>query len=203
MPSPEKFRRSLAAAGISPETILRIETGYEDVCDKAPKKKRAAFFRNALEVLTDRMDPEILQRLMESNACCKSGAREKASKAFARENAAQSLAEKLEKIASVPYMGHPILNSDGTITLHAVSWMDAGKYRCACSQFNGVKLTEPVSRNYCFCCAGHFKYHYEIMLGVKLRTVEVVSSPLASLGKDPCVIRYALRHEEDDGCLPK
>lgn len=30
------------------------------------------------------------------------------------------------------------------------------------------------------------------MLGVKLKTVEIVSSPLDSGGKNPCVIRYAI-----------
>lgn len=49
-----------------------------------------------------------------------------------------------------------------------------------------------VSRNYCVCCAGHFKHHYEIMLGVKLKTIEIVSSPLDSNGENPCVIKFAI-----------
>lgn len=43
-----------------------------------------------------------------------------------------------------------------------------------------------------FCCAGHFKYHYEIMLGVKLKTLEVLSSPLDSDGENPCIIKYEI-----------
>ena len=35
------------------------------------------------------------------------------------------------------------------------------------------------------------KYHYEIMLGVKLKTLEIESSPLDSKGIIPCVIKFA------------
>lgn len=203
MPSPEKFRESLAVFGIGPEWIARIDRGYEAVTGKSAKSKRAAFFRHAVEVLEQSAAPESVRELMEWNACCKSGAREKASKQFARENSALSLEEKLEKIGTVPYMGRPVLESDGTLVLHAVTWLDGATYRCACSQFNGLKLTQPIGKSYCLCCAGHFKYHYEIMLGVKLQTLEVVSSPLESLGQKPCVIRYAIEHGEDGTCLQK
>ena len=89
-------------------------------------------------------------------------------------------------------MGRPIRNEDGTITIHAVYYSDGEKFLCACPNYNGVKRDYGVSRNYCFCCAGHFKYHYEIMLGVKLKTLEVVSSPLDSDGKNPCIMKYAV-----------
>ena len=89
-------------------------------------------------------------------------------------------------------MGTPVLNADGTITVRAVSYSDGEKFLCACPNFNGVKRESSVSRSYCFCCAGHFKFHYEILLGVTLRTVEISSSPLDTDGKEPCVIRFAI-----------
>ena len=130
--------------------------------------------------------------IFEWNACCKGGVREKMSKAFAKENAHLSIAEKLEKIKSVPNMGEPLRNEDGTITVKAVNYSDGEKYLCACSNFNGLKYDYSVSKNYCFCCAGHFKHHYEIMLGVKMKTLEIESSPLESNGKNPCVIKFAI-----------
>lgn len=114
------------------------------------------------------------------------------SKAFAKENAHLSIDEKLEKIKSVPNMGEPLRNEDGTITVKAVNYSDGEKYLCACSNFNGLKYDYSVYKNYCFCCAGHFKHHYEIMLGVKLKTLEIESSPLESNGKNPCVIKFAI-----------
>ena len=89
-------------------------------------------------------------------------------------------------------MGEPALNGDGSITLRAVSYYDGEKFLCACPNFNGVKRDYSVSKNYCFCCAGHFKHHYEIMLGLKLKTLEIISSPLDSRGKNPCVIKFGV-----------
>lgn len=135
---------------------------------------------------------EKLQEILEWNACCKGGARYKASKAFAKANANLSLEEKLGLIKNVPNMGRAVRNEDGTITIHSVYYSDGEKYLCSCPNFNGIKREYSVSKNYCFYCAGHFKYHYEIMLGFKLKTLEVLSSPLESDGKNPCIIKYEI-----------
>ena len=167
----------------------QINEGFEGIVSKTPKKRKAAYFKRAIDIMTEKVDPQKLQEVFEWNACCKSGARERASKAFAKENDNKSFDEKLEKIKSIPYMGEPIRNDDGTITVYAVKWFNGDKYLCSCSNFSGLNLDYNVSKNYCFCCAGHFKYHYEIMLGVKLKTLEIISSPLDSNGEKPCVIR--------------
>lgn len=192
MPSPEKFKKSLEKFDISEDVISKINEGYEEIVDKTPKKIKAAYFKRAVDIMTEQVGAEIIQEVFEWNACCKGGAREKASKAFAKENAHLSIDEKLEKIKDVPYMGQPLRNEDGTITVKAVSYSNGEKYLCACSNFNGLKYDYEVSKNYCFCCAGHFKHHYEIMLGEKLKTLEIVSSPLDSNGEEPCVIKFAI-----------
>lgn len=192
MPSVDAFKKSLERFNVDQKVIAQISEGYEDITAKAPKKKRALYFKHAVDILTEQIENEPLQEIFEGNACCKSGAREKASKAFAKKNAGLSLEEKLELMKEVPYMGRPVRNEDGTITVHAVYYSDGEKFLCACPNYNGVKRDYGVSRNYCFCCAGHFKYHYEIMLGVKLKTLEVVSSPLDSDGKNPCIMKYAV-----------
>lgn len=192
MPSPEKFKKSLEKFGIGEKVISQINEGYEDTVDKTPKKTRAAYFKRAVDIMTEQVDSQKLQDIFEWNACCKGGAREKASKAFAKENEHLFIDEKLEKIKGVPNMGEPLRNEDGTITVKAVSYSDGEKYLCACSNFSGLKYDYGVSKNYCFCCAGHFKYHYEIMLGLKLKTLEIESSPLESNGKYPCVIKFAI-----------
>ena len=192
MPSPEKFKKSLEQFGIDHEISAQIDQGYEDICDRSPKKTRAAYFKRAVDIMAENVDAETLQAVFEWNACCKGGAREKASKAFAKENVRLSIDERLQKIKDVPYMGQPVRNEDGTITVHAVYCSNGKRFFCACTNFNDPKCDLAVSKQYCFCCAGHFRHHYEIMLGVKLKTVEIVSSPLDSGGKYPCVIRYAI-----------
>ncbi|NLK95920.1 MAG: hypothetical protein GX275_12175 [Clostridiales bacterium] len=192
MPSPEKFQKSLVKYGLSEDIIEQINKGFEGVVDKSPKKVKAAYFKQAIDILTESISHKKLQDILEWNACCKSGAREKASKAFAKEYEENTLEEKLEKIKSIPNMGEPVINEDGTITVNAVSLFDGEKFVCACSNFSGLKYDYSVSKNYCFCCAGHFLYHYEIMLGKTLKTLEIVSSPLDSDGKKPCIIRFEI-----------
>ena len=34
--------------------------------------------------------------------------------------------------------------------------------------------------NYCLCCAGHFRFHYQKALGIKLRVKKIVSSAFDS-----------------------
>lgn len=192
MPSPEKFKKSLEKFGISGDVISQINEGYEDIVDKTPKKTKAAYFKRAVDIMTEQLEAQKLQDIFEWNACCKGGIREKTLKTFAKENELISINAKLEKLKDVPNMGQPLRNEDGTITVKAVSYSNGEKYLCSCSNFNGLKYDYSVSKNYCFCCAGHFKHHYEIMLGVKLKTLEIVSSPLDSNGKNPCVIKFAI-----------
>lgn len=192
MPSPEKFKESLEKFNIDEKIIAEINEGYEDIVTKTPKKTKAAYFKRAVDIMTEKVDANVLQEVFQWNACCKGGAREKASKAFAKENADKSIDERIELIKKVPNMGQPYKNRDNTITVNAVSYSNGEKYLCACSNFNGLKYNYSVSKNYCFCCAGHFKHHYEIMLGVKLKTLEITSSPLDSNGENPCVIKFAL-----------
>lgn len=192
MPGVEKFKESLEKFDVGQELIAQINEGYQELVSRSPKKSKAAYFKHALELMTAQMEPQKLQAVLEWNACCKGGAREKASKAFAKESAHLSLEEKLENIKKVPYMGRPVKNDDGTITVHAVYYANGETYLCACPNFNRLRGACEVPKNYCFCCAGHFKHHYEIMLGAALKTIEIVSSPLDSCGKNPCVIKFAV-----------
>ena len=92
--------------------------------------------------MNEQIDKEKIQEILEWNTCCKREARLKASKASAKENGHLTLDEKLKKIREVPYMGHAVKNTDGTITLHAVNYFKEGKHLCACSNFNQSNFTE-------------------------------------------------------------
>lgn len=169
MPCPEKFNETLVKYGIDPAIIDEINEGFEGIASSAPKSVRAAYFSRATRIMDEKAPPDTTQAIYDANACCKSGARLKASKQFAKDNQALSLAEKLAKIPEVPNMGKPELNADGSITVRAVSFWYDDKFNCACPNFNGVKQDEPISKTYCYCCGGHFRFHYEKMLGAKLR----------------------------------
>lgn len=197
MPCPEKFRDSLVEFAIPTAVISEIDDGFEKLISKSPKKLKAAYFKRAVDILDAKIDDKTVRSLLEWNACCKSGARDRASKEFARINAGLPIEEKLKKIAKAPYMnmGSPELvdgaNGSKDLLIHAVSYVYEGAYACGCSNFNRVKRDYSVSKKYCYCCSGHFKYHYQIMLDAELTLKEVVSSPLDSNGKNPCVFLFS------------
>lgn len=192
MPCVEKFQEALQIFNVPQNVIAKICEVDETVTDKSQKKVKAAYFKKAADILSENVDKELIRNVFEYGACCKSGQRLKVSKAFARENSGLSWKERLELISNIPNMPRPVLQNDGTLVVHAVNYWDGTRFLCACSNFHKSGYTDPVSKNYCFCCAGHFKFHYEIMLGVNLQTEEIISSPLDSNGKDSCVIRFSI-----------
>lgn len=86
-------------------------------------------------------------------------------------------------------MMSPRLNDDGTVTITFGDFgngVHTGKNTCSCASIKKLKQPFSISPTYCGCCAGHFKYHYENALGVKLKLKEIVSSPLNTNGGKPC-----------------
>ena len=194
MPSPEKFRETLAEFAVDEATVRRINAGYEDVVSKTNKKIKSAYMKQALEVMNEILPKERVQEIIEANACCKSGARLKASKAFAKEYTNLKLEEKLSIISQKPelYMGQAHLDESGDIIVTGAGIHNGIKFECVCPTISKVKRDYAIPREYCYCCGGHFKYHYEIMLGVKLKLAEIVSSPHDTDGEMPCVFRYEI-----------
>lgn len=190
MPSPEKFNKTLKEFNIDSKIINQINNGYEELTDSSPKKLRAEYFKKAIDLLDESIPFEQEIELMDCNACCKGGKRLTSSKQFFKEHKDLPLAEKLQAIPSVPYMGKPELINDHQIRIAAVEYYYNDTYHCACPNYNGVKINYKVSRNYCLCCAGHFRFHYEIMLGVKLKLAQIETSPFDHDGKEPCVFLF-------------
>ncbi len=77
------------------------------------------------------------------------------------------------------------LNEDGTLSIFW-DFKKNGKFICVCPIINKLPKPTTVSLTYCGCCSGHIKYHYENFLGVKLRLIETVSSPISSNGGKQC-----------------
>ncbi|MGM9602486.1 MAG: hypothetical protein ACI3W5_13015 [Faecousia sp.] len=192
MPSPEKFRETLDAFGVKKEIIHEMCRGFEEISSKTNKKTKSAFFRQALEVMKEKLPSETAQEILEANACCKSGARLKNSKEFARIHANLSISDRLKLISARAYlnMGSAELDENGHLVVHAVAYHPGEKFECACPTVSKVKGGDPIPREYCYCCGGHFKFHYEIMLDAKLKLVEIVSSPHDTDGEKPCAFRY-------------
>ena len=183
MTAVKRFKSALQEYQVGEDISAQIFEGYENVSDKLKKEKRAAFFMQAIERMEALLDRELCYEIRDACACSKGGWRLKAMQKIAKECEGQSVEQKLQAIGQVTYMGNPVLNEDGTITAGVG---DVGGFQCPCPVFSGVKLEQTVSKTYCYCCAGHFRHHYQIALGKRLRTRDVVSSALESRGQEPC-----------------
>jgi hypothetical protein len=179
----QRFKSALQEYQVGEDISAQIFAGYETISDRSKKEKRAAFFIQAIERMEALLDRELCHEIRDACACSKGGWRLKAMQKIAKECESQSVEQKLQAIGQVTYMGKPVLHDDGTITAQIG---DAGGFPCPCPVFDGVALDQAVSKTYCYCCAGHFRHHYQIALGKRLKTRDVVSSALESRGKEPC-----------------
>src|SRR5574344_911493 len=109
MPCPEKFKESLNIYKIDSKIINEINEDYENLVSSSPKKEKAKYFRRAMNIFDRSVDCKIVTELMDYNGCCKTGAREKNLKAFAKENKDKTLEEKIALIKNVRNMGTPKL----------------------------------------------------------------------------------------------
>ena len=189
MTAVKRFREALRLHDIPEATQSQLFIDFENISDRSKKEEKAAFFIEAIARMDEMLDAETSQAIRDSCACSKGGWRLKAMKKIAKKYSENSLEEKLEAIGKVKHMGNPHLNPDGTIT---ASIGEKGGFECPCPVFNGVGLTEPVSITYCYCCAGHFRHHYQIALNKSLETVTVLSSALESKRTQPCRFVYKI-----------
>jgi hypothetical protein len=185
----ERFTRALEANGVSSDIIAHMMRGYEHVSDRSAKVRRAAFFVHAVEVMDELLDWQTRCAVREACRCSTGGWRADEVRKVARACRGKRLEEKLEALWQVKHMGQPVLNADGTIT--AGIGQDGG-FRCPCPVFTAWPHEAPVSPTYCLCCAGHFRHHYQVALGLRLRTKAVVSSALGSCGAEPCRFLYEI-----------
>jgi hypothetical protein len=189
MPCISKFLSSLNEHIADKTIIEQIVKGHESITDKSSKKKKTEFFTHAMRVMDELLDYQTRYEIIDPCACCKGGWREKAAKKIKEEYADKGLEERLQALGQVKWMGNPILNDDGTIT---ASIGINGGFSCPCTVLDGCNYEEPISLTYCLCCGGHFRHHYQIALGKKLRTKAVISSALESVRKKPCRFVYEI-----------
>jgi len=189
----ERFRQALAGRGIEPAAINQIVAGYERVTDRSSKEKKAEFLTAAVQRMDELLPEDQRHEVRDACACSKGGRRLKAMEAIAWEYAGQSLGARLEAVRQATYMGDPVLNDDGAITAGIGR---EGGFPCPCPVFSGPSPAGPVSLTYCYCCAGHFRFHYQIALGRPLVTNAVLSSSLESDATRPCRFVYEIVGEE-------
>ena len=187
MPHLERMKENLKKLGYPDELI-------EKIIPATAKSEDPYDIIHAINQLDNLICPQQRLTVMEKEGCCKSGQRDKDCRNFGLLNKGKPLIDKVKGISLIKNMGNPILNDDGTITT-GINWFEQGKFKCACPTVKKLKDNTSVPLTYCGCCAGHFLYHYQNMLGVKLRLKEIKSSPLTSHGELPCAFVFEVVYD--------
>lgn len=73
MPSPDKFKETLENYQVNQEIVEEIYTGLGNLKSRTDMKTKAAFFKQALEIMNTKLSKEKVKEILEANACCKSG----------------------------------------------------------------------------------------------------------------------------------
>jgi hypothetical protein len=171
------FDQNLKQAGISDDIIAEImSVTYSH--SKNEKQDNADFYAAALKKCDELLDFDTVAEAMFDRACSKGGYRLSNAKKIAKESKDKTLAEKLELLGQLKYMGHPQLTEEGDIfTGYCAGSGTLDNLKCSCWQLSGCLPKEgKMPLSYCLCCAGHFRYHYQIALGLKLRVKKVLTS---------------------------
>lgn len=182
MPGIKKIKASMLKQAIPQEIMEQFD--FTEVKGNHPEPVLAL-----IEKMDELLTKEQCLAIMEEQGCCKGGKRDKDCKAFAKEHAGKTTEEKLSLINNVEYMMSPQDNKDGTFTITLSGYQNGvhtGQTTCSCGLIKKLKQPFSVSPTYCGCCAGHFRYHYQNMLGVPVKLKEIVSSPLNTDGEKPC-----------------
>jgi hypothetical protein len=173
----EEFGKYLKKAGVNDELAERIiNVEYDENSDE--KQDNANYCAAVMTECDALLDHNTIADMMLARACCKTGFRLKNARMIAKEHGDKTLEEKLELLGRQKYMGHPYMTEDGYIaTGHCAGSGEPGALRCSCWRFSG-KLPSggKMPLSYCLCCGGHFAFHYQKALGLKLRVKEVVTS---------------------------
>jgi len=171
------FEKHLKKAGVDDAIISEIvDVPYQESTDE--KQDNVNYCAAVMEKCDELLDFDIIGEMMFHRACCKGGFRLNNARMIAREHGDKSLEEKLELLGQQKYMGHPRLNENGDIfTGYCAGGSGDGATHCSCWRFGG-KFSEGgvMPTSYCLCCGGHFRFHYQKALGLKLRVKEVVTS---------------------------
>ncbi|HBL85415.1 MAG: hypothetical protein A2Y17_11950 [Clostridiales bacterium GWF2_38_85] len=184
MPSIEKIRKALLGNNIDSDKINQLlgdDMNTKDInaiADSIRRLEKAFTHDETVDILSN-------------CACCIGGQRNKDCRQFAKVNKDKALSEKVNLLSTVKWMGNPVLYTDGTIYT-GIYGKENDIYKCPCWCLKGKLPNEPMSLTYCACCAGHFRYHYQNALGVKLKIKEIVSSALNSVGEKPCEFIYEI-----------
>jgi len=181
-----QIRQTMMELGIPAQVLERFV--FPETEDESPEVKVA--FAAQMERLLSR---EQILAVMQEQGCGKDNP---ASAEFGETHRDKSVEERIAIICGMGMdSAAPCrINDDGTLTVYW-NFAEDGKYRCVCGIIEKLERPAVAPLSFCGCCSGHIRYHYQNMLGVGLRLLETVSSPISSGGERHCEHLYEIVRE--------
>lgn len=179
----KEIKQTMLNKGIPAEIMEKFI--FPETEDETPEEKIA---------FADQMDNLLLKdqilSVMEEQGCNKN----EPSAEFMLKFIDKPLEERIKIINAMSLYEQPHCrqNDDGTLSIFWDNYVENGKYQCVCPIISKLSKPATVSLTFCGCCSGHVKFHFENFLGVKLRLVETVSSPISSNGEKYCDHRFEI-----------
>jgi len=189
MPYPHKIKKTMLKQGIPAEIMEQFVFP-----DSLSLETTIAF----IDQMDQLLSKEQCLAIMEEQGCVKTGKIDVASRAFGQEHIGKTLEEKIKLLdkANIPYrpLDHCRLNPDGTFSVgRPRKGGESGGYQCGCYAITKSPQRPPhISQTYCGCCGGLWRHVYQNALGVKLRLIEIVSSPHSSNGEKHCEVLFEI-----------
>jgi len=178
----KEIKQTMIDKGISTEVMEQFI--FPETEDETPEEKIA--FANQMDNL---LSKDQILSVMEEQGCSKDEHPEIWLKLKDK-----PIEERIKILNAMSVNEYPRsrINDDGTLSIFWNNYKENGKYLCVCPIINNLSKPTTVSLTFCGCCGGHVKYHSENSLGVKLRLVETVSSPISSNGEKYCEHRFEI-----------
>ena len=154
-----------------------------------------------IERMEKLLEYDVMQEILDSCACGGGSVFIKHCQKIGKEILGRPLSEKIKHINETSPDSENIELMADDIMRGTLSFGEDGKHKCACSAAvkKGVTVSQLAENgesvmplSYCLCCAGSFRRHLEMKLGIGLKTKAVVSSPINSGGEQPCEFVYEI-----------
>jgi len=191
MPYIDKIKKTMKKQGIPAEILEQFV-----IHDPLNLEETIAF----MDQMDRLLSKEQCLAVMEEQGCVKTGKMNVACRVFGQEHMDKTLEEKINLLdgANIPYRLPCRLNCDGTFSVfgHEYGYDLKSSYKCGCHEIKKLpQQPTNISLTYCGCCGGLWRHLYQNALGIKLRLIEIVSSPLSSNGEKPCEWLYEIVKE--------
>jgi len=181
------FEESLRKYEVDEEIINKIMSVPYDK-DENRRQNQANFMCAVLKKSEELLDNDVLIKVRSESPCAITGKTLENSKKFAKDNADKSLAEKIELLHMVS-LATPQFTDEKYFEVVICNRMDV----CPCPCLRGCKPKDDVMPlSYCYCCAGNIRFHYQKVLGAKIRIVKMVSTITSSNGTKPCIAVFEI-----------